>query len=64
MDIEKTRTLILKLSKTEPKIMCLVKEFQNSNITEDDLISGSFEYIIRELNEYRAEQDRIDMLAW
>lgn len=62
--MNKTREYITLLSKKESSIKKLVKQFQRNEITEDELIVNTISYLSSELNAYRDEEERIDLITW
>lgn len=62
--MNKTREYIILLSKKERSIKELVKQFQRNEITEDELIANTISYLSSELNVYRDEEERIDLITW
>ncbi|MDM2817098.1 hypothetical protein [Citrobacter sp. Cpo102] len=62
--MEITRALIVELSKKEKPINKLVKEFQNGEISEDELVSRSISWIYNEFINYKKEVLNNESSIW
>ena len=62
--MEKTRELVIAISKKDKAIKELVGKFQSAEITEDELVYRVDSHLTKELNDYKEEEIRIEVMAW
>ena len=62
--MEKTRELIIAISKKDKAVKKMVKQFQRAELTEDELVFNVLSHLTSELNDYKEEEMRIGIMTW
>ncbi|EHJ4142145.1 hypothetical protein [Escherichia fergusonii] len=64
MELDKVREAIVLISKKDGTIKKLVKRFNKSEMSEEELIVSVINELNTQLNNYKDEEERIDLITW